>query len=311
MAAGSRSLLVVGRGEQAERLCALAAGAGWDALAADSFARARFVLAGSACDVVVVHDSLAGPDWNDGLAWLAGQVAAPLVASFSEEVVLTGLGHGVLWLPREAVERCPAVLAALLDQADTIGRERRHAAQTRTALAEGEAHVRRLLDMLWETAPAAGPSRWFSQRYLLDRLEEEVERSRRLGTPLSVVLGEMAPPPGQALPPEQANELAAWLAGRVARDTRRCDVAGHYGLHGFLMLLPQTTPEQAAGACRRLRDVLAHPPHELTAVYACFGLAGLPTTRPAEEASAPALLRRAEEHLDRARSRPDGGIVGD
>src|SRR5262249_6693990 len=154
--------------------------AGWASLAADSFARARFLLDGPACDVIAVHDSLAGADWHDGLAWLASQTSAPLVlvASFTEDVVLTALAHGGLWLPPEVV-RCPGVLAALLDQADALGREREEAAQLRTALAQSEAHVERLLGMLWEATPIEGPSRWFSQRHMLERLDEEVERSRR------------------------------------------------------------------------------------------------------------------------------------
>ncbi len=304
-----RRVLVVGRGEQGEALRALVGQCGWHGLGAESFAQAHFLLAGCACDVVTIHDSLAGPDWNEGLAWLAARVDAPLllVSSFSEDVVLTALRHGVLWLPFEAAGRCPGVLGALLDQAHALGRQRREIALVRAALAESEAHVQRLLDLLWEAAPGEGPARWFTQRHMLLRLEEEVERSRRFGAPLSVVLGELAPPPGQALATEQARYLAGWLAGRVGRSKRRCDVAGHYGPSGFLMVLPQTTPTQAAGACRRLGDVLAHPPHDRAAVHACFGLASLPP----EQASVPALLRRAEEHLDRARNSPDGGVVGE
>jgi GGDEF domain-containing protein len=304
-----RRLLVAGRGEETEALGGHAGRAGWDCRIADSFGKARFLLDGLGCDVVAVHDSLAGPDWSEGLAWLAGRVAAPLVlvASFAEEVVLTALRHGVLWLPPEAALRCPAVLAALLDQADALGRQRQEVERVRAALDESEGHVERLLGMLWETAPVEGPSRWFSQRYMLERLEEEVDRSQRSGGPLAVVLGELVPGPGRVLAPAQAYELAGWLAGKVGQSKRRSDVTGHYGGHGFLMILPQTTPRQAAGACQRLRDVLAHPPHDQATVHACFGLASLPE----DLASVPALLRRAEERLDRARASPEGGVVAD
>jgi diguanylate cyclase (GGDEF)-like protein len=304
-----RRVLVVGRGDQCEALCSFASGSGWGAVAVDSFARATFQLTGWACEVITVHDSLVGPDWHEGLAWLSGQVSAPLVlvASFGEDMVLDGLRHGMLWLSPEVVWRCPAVLGALLDQAHLLGQERQQAARARTALAESQAHVDRLLGMLWEAAPLDGPTRWFTQRHMLERLEEEVERSRRFGAPLTVVLGALAAARGQVLDREQSHELAGWLAGRVGQNKRRCDVAGQYGGHGFVMVLPQTSSRHAIGACTRLRDVLARPPHTLGAVHACFGLASLPE----EQASVPALLRRAEERLDRARASPHGGVVAD
>src|SRR5207237_871001 len=121
--------------------------------------------------------------------------------------VLTGLRHGCLWLPPEIVQRCPAVLGALLDQADALGRERHEAARTRSSLADSEAHVERLLGMLWEAIPVEGPSRLFTQRHLLERLDEEVERCRRFKAPLAVVLGELAPLPGQVLDREQSHHL--------------------------------------------------------------------------------------------------------
>jgi diguanylate cyclase (GGDEF)-like protein len=312
MAAGvvvRRRVLIVGRGEPSAVLCTNASRAGWDGRVADSFPQARFLLGGWACDVVAVHDSLAGHDWSDGLAWLAGQVRAPLVlvASFAEDVVLAALRQGLLWLPSDLAQRSPAVLAALLDQAGALGRQRQETDHVRTALANSEAHVERLLGMLWETAPVEGPNGWFTQRHMMERLEEEVDRSRRSGAPLSVVLGELAPQPGRVLGPEQVRELAGWLAGQVGQSKRRCDVAGHYGGHGFLMVLPQTTPRQAVSACHRLRDLLAHPPHGLATVHACFGLASVPEDLP----SVPALLRCAEERLARARASPLGGVVAE
>jgi PleD family two-component response regulator len=44
--------------------------------------------------------------------------------------------------------------------------------------------------MLWQASPTAGRTRWFSQRHMMERLEEEVARADRHGTPLSVILGE-------------------------------------------------------------------------------------------------------------------------
>lgn len=300
-----RRALVVARPSERADIVRLARAAGWDALEADGFGHARFLLSMTACDGIVVADDLAGPDLLDGLGWLASHLPAPpvLVTRLAEEVVLTAMRHGVLWVPPEALRACPSMLGALLDQADGLGRQRRRAALADASLRDSEVRVERLLNMLWETAPVEGQARWFTQRHMLERLAEEVERCRRNGTPLAVVLGELAAPGGVTLPREQADRLAGWLAGAVARGKRRCDVAGHYGQHGFMMVLPQTTAEQARGACARLARLMSHPPHAAPGVRPCFALADVK----GRQASVPALLRRAEELLDQAKV--GGGIV--
>jgi diguanylate cyclase (GGDEF)-like protein len=156
------------------------------------------------------------------------------------------------------------------------------------------------MSLLWEVAPGTGLPTWFSQRHMLQRLEEEVARCRRQanGGQLAVVLGEVLPQTEESISADQASQLASWVARQIGETKRRCDVAGQYGLHGFMLLLPQATAGEALGACRRLGDVLAHPPHEgLSKVHACFGLAGVPQ----DVASVPALLSRAEQRLERAR----------
>jgi GGDEF domain-containing protein len=133
---------------------------------------------------------------------------------------------------------------------------------------------------------------------MLERLEEEVARTQRLGGPLSVVLGEMRLDTGGRLQPDQAHRVASWIAERIGGGKRRCDVAGQYGLHGFMLLLPQSSADQAEAACRRLRTLLAAPPHaDLPPVHTCFGLASVPADRP----SVQGLLRCAEERLQEAR----------
>jgi GGDEF domain-containing protein len=129
---------------------------------------------------------------------------------------------------------------------------------------------------------------------MLERLEEEVARTQRFGAPLAVVLGELRPETGERLHPDQAHRLATWIAERIGQGKRRCDVAGQYGLHGFMLLLPQSSAEQAEAACHRMRTLLASPPHaDLPPVHVCFGLASVPADRP----SVQGLLRCAEERM--------------
>jgi hypothetical protein len=284
--------LVVGPPEVCGDLADAVRRAGWEAVGSDGFGHARFLMDMTLFEAVVVA-AFASADFLDGLAWLAARGAVPpvLVAPLADEVILPAVRRGALWLPAEALRCCPALLGAMLDQAVALGRQRQ---ADGLALPGSEAHVDRLLNMLWEVAPLAGP-RWFTQRHMLERLDEEVARTRRGGGPLAVVVGELAIP--SDLPRSEADRLAGWMAGAVALGKRRSDVAGHYGQRGFLMVLPQTTQEQALGACRRLREVLARLPGAPPGVQPCLALVQMA----GEEASVPGLLRRAEERLDRAR----------
>src|SRR5262249_37619668 len=107
------------------------------------------------------------------------------------------------------------------------------------------------------------------------------------------------------LDPEQARHLGGWLVDQVGPAKRRCDVAGHYGLHGFLIVLPHTTPHQAPRACQRLPALLAPPPPpDAPARPPRLGLAHPP--RPPR-----ALLRVAEGRRGGAAPRPGGGVVAE
>jgi diguanylate cyclase (GGDEF)-like protein len=205
--------------------------------------------------------------------------------------------HGTLWMPLEIARSHPTLARALLTQAIDLGRERQLCRDVAAQLRHSHARADRLLGLLWEAAPGEGPTRWYSQRYMLERLDEEVSRARRHQAPLSVVLGELHPGGNEALAPEQVSRLGDWVAREVGVHKRRCDVAGQYGLGGFMLLLPHASAEQAAGACRRLRQVLEHRSHEgFAPLHVRFGTASVPT----DEASVPTLLRRAEERLQRA-----------
>jgi GGDEF domain-containing protein len=301
-------LLLVADDDARPGLRALVPAGRWDVVEASSIQQARFVQEAQPCDVAAVDGGLAGPGWGEALAWLAGQVPAPvvLVAGAAVEVVLEGLRQGASWLPADAARRHPELLAGLLEQAAWLGQERQRAGFHAAALRDSHARVDRLLGLLWEAVPGEGPARWLSQRHMLERLDEEVARTLRHGGPLSVVLGELCPDGGERLAPAQLGRLAGWMAGQVGRHKRRSDVAGQYGLGGFMLLLPRVGPAEAAAACRRLDGLLRHPAHEgLPAVHACFGLAGVPEDLP----SVQVLLRRAEERLDQSREGAEKGLI--
>ena len=281
---------------------------GWEASEADSFEQARFLLQHDPCDVLLVDHSLYQPEDSDGLAWLAGQQQVPVafVAGPDPSVTTDALGHGVnQWLPRDLALSHPPLLAAVLDQAASKGDLRRSNRLLGEALQECRRQVRRLVTLLWGLSPIERHARWFTQRHMMERLQEEIARAERGGAPLAVALGEVRAN-GPEAPAPDPPQMAAWTAERVTRHKRRTDVAGQYGPAGFLLLLSHTNDLGALACCRRLQKQLeetggqgAAPPGTIRAY---FGISAYSPTH----ATAQRLLGRAEEALERAKA--DGEV---
>lgn len=269
----------------------------WDAFVAEDFAHAHFLVQMDACDVLVVDHSALGAE--DDLGRLTGRPEVPILflSANDPEVIFHALSLGARqWLPRDLVLAHPATLDAALHHA-VLGRAgawraRRAADQLR----DSRAQVGRLANLLWDATPTEGRPPWFSQRYMLQRLHEEVCRSRRHGGSLALVLGEVRAERDE--PEDDPGRISRWVSEHVNRSKRRSDVAGQYGPDGFMLLLPHTAAAGAAHYCRRLRQLLEEAPAPL---LGCFGIAGA-----SGEATPKGLLRHAEEQLDRVRAHPSG-----
>jgi hypothetical protein len=281
----------------------------WEVLEADSLERARFVLQLAPCDVLLLEDGLCGGEDGEDLAWLTSQRRAP-VLFLSDDPPLSppkmgGEGGGIAAmvrreahyrLPGELARRHPRVLAVMLEQAAQFGDLQRRGQETSEALEDTRRQVARLVNLLWQAVPGEGRARWFTQRHMLERLEEEVIRAQRYGGPFAVILGEVEGLPGRR-PAGDPGPAATWTVEQISQVKRRSDVAGQYGLQGFMMLLPQTDERGAAGCCRRLRDLLERPqtPGPFGPLRVHFGIACFC----AEAQSVKGMLSRAEERLER------------
>ncbi|HKB35104.1 MAG TPA: diguanylate cyclase [Gemmataceae bacterium] len=312
----TRRVAVVARGEPTVALCNLFRAAPlqpWESFLADSCDQARFLLQMGACDVLVADQSILDPD-RACLDWLTARFEVPVlfVSEDEPDVIAQALTQGVRqWLPRPITLSSPALLAAALRRAvlDSVTAQRIR--RTDDQLGECRSQVARLVNLLWDATPVEGRPRWFSQRYMLERLQEEVCRSARHGGPLSIVLGEVWLGQDNGFPrfreplrsdSPTATQISCWTAERVHRAKRGCDVAGQYGPQGFMLLLPHTPLEGAAHVCRRLQGLLEETPPSgapaLSRLMSCFGIAGYAP----EARSSRRLLRQAEEQLEQART---------
>jgi diguanylate cyclase (GGDEF)-like protein len=276
---------------------------GWEASEAETWERARFLVQMDPPDVFLLDASLCPEGDTSGLAWLTSEENLPIVllAPVDPSFILNAFSHGAhQWLPRDLAISYPVLLAVSLHQAARLSELQDRARTSTDALTDCQKRVKRLVNLLWETSPVEGHGPWFTQRHMLERLEEEIARVQRHGGPLTIVLGEVQPRSKEAFLPEQAHELAGWTAQVIGKNKRRCDVAGHYGLTGFLMVLPRVSEEEAASCCRRLKNLLEHPAqeHPSAPLHVHFGIATCSPTL----ATVQGLLGYAEDKLEQARN---------
>jgi diguanylate cyclase (GGDEF)-like protein len=297
-----RRVMVVADSPEAPlvRLFTSAPLAAWEAVPVDGLGAADFALQHHACDLLLLDEPIYRRDGVDGFHWLARRHQLPTVVLIGTTAAVAQAGaHGVeVWLPREPALKDPGLLALALEQASRCGELQRVVGRLDESVRQSRRQVDRLVGLLWRTLPLDADRRWFTQRHMLERLREEVSRTHRHGNQLTVALGQVQTDEGAL--EESGATLADWTADRVTRGKRRCDVAGQYGLRGFMLLLVNTPARGAVVCCRRLQTALekesgATGPQGPVQAY--FGLASLP----AGEATPEALLRAAEERLDAAR----------
>jgi len=278
---------------------------GWEARTAHTFTQARFHLQHELCGALLLDEAIYRQEGPDGLAWLGSLRDVPVVflTGVVPEMVTELLAHGVEhWLPRDLALAHPRLLAATLEQALRTHEERGRLRTAGEALHLCRKQVGRLVNLLWETTPQYADAPWFTQRHMMERLQEEVARADRQGGPFTVALGEVSPAATESPSPTDPTRLGAWTAERVRRIKRRADVAGRYGPYGFMLLLVQTPEANAALGCRRLQNALekdAALANEIGySVQVKFGLAGYS----AANCHAKGLLSRAEKRLAEARA---------
>jgi PleD family two-component response regulator len=283
----------------------------WEPIPAESFLQARFILQHHACEVAVVHEDLFHREGEQSLAWFAREPQVPVVflTSYRAETMTRANSQGVTSsMPRDLSLAQPDLLAVALDRAVQLGESTRRKQQMHDQLTMTRRHVDRLVNLLWRTLPMEPNTSWFSQRHTLERLQEEISRTSRHGGPMTLALAEVHEKPASEA--SKASPLEEWTANLVGKAKRRCDVAGSYGMQGFLLLMVHTPRSGGIVCCRRLQQLLeqgvASPDKGPRGpVRAFFGLA----SAPAENASAQSMLRLAEENLEAAKAGKDHGVV--
>ncbi len=153
----------------------------------------------------------------------------------------------------------------------------------------------------------------FNSRHLRRTLEQEVLRATRFGHPVSLVFFDLDH--FKAVNDRHGHQVGSNLlreVGQLLKKTlRSTDVPVRYGGDEFVVLLPETSKDQAVECGRRLRDelvnarLLAHEPFGPVKIGASFGVAAFP-----DDAKTPDdLLTRADQAMYRVKADGRGGVA--
>jgi diguanylate cyclase (GGDEF)-like protein len=152
------------------------------------------------------------------------------------------------------------------------------------------------LERLSVTDPLTGLD---NRRRMMESLQNEVLRSRRLEHVFSVVMADVDHfKPYNDAHGHPAGDEALKCVATVLRDALRdVDSIARYGGEEFFVLMPETPADAAAGMARRVRTLLAKHPPPAGAVTLSFGIASYPVHGDSGEA----LIRAADEALYEAK----------
>jgi diguanylate cyclase (GGDEF)-like protein len=160
---------------------------------------------------------------------------------------------------------------------------------------------------LYELAMVDGLTGLFMRRYFDARIEEEIERSKRYGTPFSVVM--MDVDDFKKLNDEHGHligdRVLRTIANTVKAQLRGVDTAARYGGEEIAVILPRSDMVAAYNVGERIRAAIAESrittdsePPQVLAVTASFGIASFPESKATDGED---LIRRADRALYRAK----------
>src|SRR3954454_17974198 len=163
------------------------------------------------------------------------------------------------------------------------------------------ARVGRIIERLTEIGRVDSITGLYNGAAFTGLLDNELERARRSGTRLGVVIAELdgfAPVSAGPLPATQQQLLAS--VGEIFRETpRQIDICARLGSGRFALLPPYTDEHGAFLLAERLRERVTADTHM------SFGVAGFPRSG----ASAQAVLHAAEVALTDAREAGSNRVV--
>jgi len=249
-----------------------------------------------AVDVVLLDLSLPDSQGLDTLATVVGQ------ASWVPIVVLTGLNDRDLAV--EAVRRgAQDYLVKGQADGDRLARAARHAIERKeieSRLAEANARLERVNHRLEELATTDELTGLCNRRHFLAILEQECRRASRTGADLALAMLDLDhfkrvnDTYGHTFGDRVLAEAAS-IMRQVARTT---DTVARYGGEEFMILMPETSADEARHAAERIRTRIAYRSvSEGTQEVGITASVGISARKDGGPGDPDDLIRRADEAL--------------
>ena len=155
-----------------------------------------------------------------------------------------------------------------------------------------------------------------NRKYLLERMDQEISRSRRYGTPLSVLLFDLDffKVVNDIYGYEWGDVLLRSIADKLKQLIRKEDIITRYGDEEFVVALPNTSEDNAFLFAERFRkdiermEFIPAGEEERHPITISGGIATYPCYKDAEE-DANTIIRYAEHALYNAKKRGKNKIV--
>ncbi|NNF98386.1 MAG: GGDEF domain-containing protein [Desulfobacteraceae bacterium] len=146
---------------------------------------------------------------------------------------------------------------------------------------------------------------FFNYRYLMNALEQEMERTRRTGVPASLIMGDLDyfKRINDTYGHENGNLVLKTTAGIWRSNLRRIDIPCRYGGEEFVFILPGTRLPQAIQTAERLRRSLEKSPLSLDGkpivLTGSFGVTGIVQD---QDMTSGSIIETADQLVLRAKS---------
>jgi two-component system cell cycle response regulator len=251
---------------------------------------------------VLIEDVDASPLYSQlRHEWAAAGTLVPFRSVIALPFRLDGEQAGVIFLRTVQVE--PALGPADVEFADTVVGAAVSAIRRAQAIESTQADKQRL-EILARTDPL---TQTHNRRALMERLTSELERARRYGLTLSLLMVDLdhfklvndtyGHPVG-----DEALRITARV---LQREARTVDLVSRYGGEEFVVMLPETGEEGAVAVAERIRiriaeqAILPGESYDKARVTVSIGVAAVPSERVTTPED---LLSLADEALYRAKA---------
>lgn len=164
--------------------------------------------------------------------------------------------------------------------------------------------LRREVDLLKEQVRTDALTDLYNFRFFSDTLPLEMERARRSGQPLSLIILDVDHFKrfNDQWGHELGNQALVHIAKLILLTFRKLDLACRYGGEEFVVILPNTDLRQATQAAERLREIIASTPliHEDESIALTASL-GVDEFRGNHSDSAEGFVERVDSWLYQAK----------